>query len=160
MTNESSDKQVDCNSCHKAHKYETATAAVDACLGCHNDSHSLAYRQSKHYQLWQSEQLGKSAEGTGVSCASCHMPRIAYDVSDWLNRVMVQHNQNATLSPNEKMIRPVCMQCHGLAFSIDALADEQLIENNFQGNPARHIQSMDMARKDQQRHQEKTSANE
>ena len=160
MKKESSDTQINCNSCHKAHKYETATAAVDTCLECHNDQHSLAYKQSRHFELWQSEQAGKSPQGTGVSCASCHMPRISYDVSDWLNRVMVQHNQNATLSPNEKMIRPVCMQCHGLEFSIDALADESLLENNFQGKPTRHIQSMDMARKDHLKHQEKSSANE
>ena len=41
------------------------------------------------------------------------------------------------------------MNCHGLGFSIDALADPLLIEANFRGSPARHIESIDMAvRKD------------
>jgi hypothetical protein len=43
------------------------------------------------------------------------------------------------------MIRPVCMNCHGLGFSIDALADPALINNNFSGQPSIHIESMDMA---------------
>jgi hypothetical protein len=59
--------------------------------------------------------------------------------------VRVQHNQNANLRPNEKMIREVCMHCHGLGFSIDALADPKLVEANFRGSPARHIQSIEMA---------------
>jgi hypothetical protein len=59
--------------------------------------------------------------------------------------VRVQHNQNANLRPNEKMIREVCMNCHGLGFSIDALADSALIEANFRGRPARHIDSIEMA---------------
>ena len=49
------------------------------------------------------------------------------------------------LQPNEKMIRGVCMKCHGLSFSIDALADPVLIERNFQGQPSRHVESVDMA---------------
>ena len=95
-------------------------------------------------------------EGSGVSCATCHMPRVALDVNDWLRRTVVQHNQNATLTPNEKMIRPACMNCHGLGFSINSLADEHLIQNNFSTKPAIHIESIDMARKDNLRHLEKT----
>ena len=57
------------------------------------------------------------------------------------------HNQNAYLRPNEKMIRPVCMQCHSLDFAIDALADPKLVENNFNGRPAMHIESIDWAMK-------------
>ena len=160
MTTTNLDKELNCNSCHPAHKYDLSSAAIDVCLDCHNDKHSLAYKQSKHYDLWQLEQAGTASEGSGVSCASCHMPRVTYDVSEWLSRVMVQHNQNATLVPNEKMIRPVCMQCHGLEFSIDSLADKQLIERNFKGKPSRHIQSMDMAKKDHQRHLEKSLPND
>ena len=59
--------------------------------------------------------------------------------------VLVQHNQSLTLRPVEKMIRPVCMQCHGLEFAIDALADPHLVENNFQGKPEQHVPSVDMA---------------
>jgi hypothetical protein len=60
--------------------------------------------------------------------------------------VFVQHNQNDNLRPNEKMIRPVCMQCHSLEFSIDSLADPALIENNFNGLPQVHVDSVEMAR--------------
>jgi hypothetical protein len=59
----------------------------------------------------------------------------------------VNHNQNDTLRPNEKMIRPVCMACHNLEFSIDALADKALIENNFSGQPSEHIPSIDWSLK-------------
>lgn len=44
------------------------------------------------------------------------------------------------------MIREVCMNCHGLGFSIDALADPKLIANNFQGRPSQHIKSIQMAK--------------
>jgi hypothetical protein len=57
----------------------------------------------------------------------------------------VQHNQGDTLQPNEKMARPVCLQCHGLAFTLDALADPELVAGNFRGAPARHVRSIDMA---------------
>jgi len=145
-------KQIGCNSCHQAHQYKLNTASIDSCLSCHDDKHSLAYKDSSHYALWQKEQSGELPKGSGVSCATCHMPRIAVDVSDWLRRTVVQHNQNANLVPNEKMIRSTCMSCHGLGFSIDALADQSLIKNNFNGTPKRHIESIDMARKDNERH--------
>ena len=63
------------------------------------------------------------------------------------DRVRVQHNQNWNLRPNEKMIRDVCLNCHGLGFSIDSLADRNLIELNFRGRPSRHIESIEMAAK-------------
>ena len=44
---------------------------------------------------------------------------------------IVQHNQNETLRPNEKMIRTVCLNCHGTSFSIDSLADDELIEKDL-----------------------------
>jgi len=42
------------------------------------------------------------------------------------------------------MLRPVCMNCHGLGFSTDALADPKLLKNNFHGEPGVHIRSIDM----------------
>ena len=156
MKKESSSTPLDCNTCHQAHAYKMESVAVDACLDCHNDKHSLAYKASPHFELWQKEQDGSLPQGSGVSCATCHMPRVSIDVSEWLRRVVVQHNQNATLVPNEKMIRPVCMNCHGLAFSIDSLADEKLIGNNFKGKPSVHIKSVDMAAEDHKRHLEET----
>lgn len=157
MKTDAAHRQLDCNSCHAGHRFDVREAAVKACLGCHNDEHSLAYEKSAHFRLWQKELEGVGEPGSGVSCASCHMPRINFDVNDWMSRIMVEHNQNATLSPNAKMIRPACLHCHGLGFTLDALADEQLIERNFQGLPAVHIQSMDMAEADQKRAEEETA---
>jgi len=72
------------------------------------------------------------------------MPRTPIKEQD-VERTLVQHNQNDNLRPNEKMIRSVCMSCHGLKFSIDALADTRLLKNNFSGKPAIHIKSVDWA---------------
>ncbi|MEM8661866.1 MAG: NrfA- nitrite reduction protein, partial [Pseudomonadota bacterium] len=128
--------------------YDSRSAAVESCLTCHNDDHSLAYKDSPHYRLWQAEMSGDAAPGAGVSCASCHMPRTEKDYY-WGTFVHneVQHNQSLTLRPNEKMIRPVCMTCHGLGFAINALADPALIHNNFTGKPSVHIESIDLARR-------------
>ena len=60
-------------------------------------------------------------------------------------RIATNHNQNDNLRPNEKMIRTVCLDCHGLAFALDALADADLVERNFQGRPAVHVPSIDWA---------------
>jgi len=137
-----------CISCHGAHRFDVQEAAVTACLDCHDDKHSLAYQQSPHSVLWDKELKGEAAPGSGVSCASCHMPRISFDVSEWSTRIMVDHNQSATLSPNEKMIRPACIHCHGLEFTLDSLADKKLIEENFKGQPSLHIQSVELAKED------------
>jgi len=136
-------EQLSCNSCHEGHRFDTKTAAVESCLKCHNDSHSLAYQQSSHYQLWKDELSGKAAPGSGVSCATCHMPR---EDNSKLDRVVVNHNQNANLEPNEKMLRSVCMNCHGLEYSINALADDQLINQCFDGLPEPEIESMQMVK--------------
>jgi hypothetical protein len=160
MKSDASHKQLECNSCHSGHRFDVREAAVDACLGCHDDKHSQAYKQSDHFQLWLKEISGAGEPGSGVSCASCHMPRVNFDVNDWMSRIMVEHNQNATLSPNEKMIRPACLHCHGLGFTLDALADDQLIQSNFQGLPAVHIQSMELAEADQKRAEKETADSE
>ena len=127
--------ELGCTSCHGSHDFNTIHAAVDACLTCHTDTHSQAYEASTHFTLWQAEVNGRAAAGSGVSCATCHLPREAHRQGG-AERVLVQHNQNANLRPNEKMIRDVCMHYHGLAFLIDALADSALIERNFHGRPS------------------------
>ncbi len=133
-------QDLTCNTCHNPHEQDLIFAAVGACLTCHNDDHSLAYESSPHFQLWQYELTGKAAPGTGVTCATCHMPK-----SEKRDVVTTNHNQNDTLFPNEKMLRPVCMDCHGLSFAIDALADPALVLNNFSGQPDRHIEGIDWA---------------
>lgn len=137
-------KSLGCMSCHDDHSFNTVKAAVDACLSCHDDEHSKAYKQSAHFRLWQQENSGTSNNNTGVSCATCHMPRTKSKDKGEL-RTVVEHNQNMNLRPNEKMIRSVCMNCHGMAFSIDSLADINLVKNNFNDKSVKHIESIEMA---------------
>ena len=140
------DVQHGCNSCHGAHNYDTKKAAVEGCLTCHADDHSKNFKLSPHAMI--SEKLNEAANQSGansaseVTCATCHMPKIQENI-DGHQVFKVNHNQNDNLRPNEKMIRSVCMDCHGLGFAIDALADPELIKNNFNGKPGIHIESID-----------------
>jgi hypothetical protein len=147
-------EELTCNSCHHGHRFDVKAAAVEACLSCHDDEHSLAYKQSPHYALWQKEIKGEMEAGSGVSCASCHMPRISHDVSEWMSRIIVDHNQSANLSPNTKMIRSSCQHCHGLELTLDALADETLVKSNFFATPAVHVRSMALAEKEVKRREQ------
>ena len=144
MHREALTRSLDCGACHDVHTVDVQFAAVDACLTCHADEHSLTYAESPHGELWQSEMAGEAPPGSGVSCASCHLPRETRRIAGD-DRIVVQHNQNANLRPNEKMIRDVCLACHSLELSIDALADPELIRHNFNGTPALHVPSIDMA---------------
>lgn len=155
MKPEAAHRELNCTSCHAAHDFDTRKAAVEACLACHNDEHTLAYQRSKHYVLWLNEENGDAPAGSGVSCASCHLPRETVE-TDGVRHVLVQHNQNLNLRPNEKMIRTVCLNCHGLAFSLDALADAALVQANFIGQPHSHVASMDMAVRRQMERKPKT----
>jgi hypothetical protein len=148
MRPDAAHEALTCSTCHRPHRDDTRSAAVDACLGCHADRHSRAFKGSPHEALWQGEFKGDLPPGSGVSCASCHMPRVRI-ATEQGSRMSVQHNQNDTLQPNEKMARPVCMNCHGLGFTLDALADDELIARNFKGAPSRHVPSIDMALKKQ-----------
>jgi len=114
MNPDNAHEELTCASCHGAHRFDVQQAAVESCLGCHNDEHSIAYKASSHFALWQEEVNGTAEPNSGVSCATCHMPRVEKDVSDWLSRVVVEHNQSEFFAPNSKMIRPVCQSCHGL----------------------------------------------
>lgn len=137
------DRQLSCVSCHGAHRFDRGEAAVEACLGCHADAHSLAYRGSAHERLWAAEQRGDGADGTGVSCATCHLPRTKQSP---LGGTHAQHNQNANLGPPEKMVRSVCMHCHGLEFTLSALLEPALIERNFDRPPQLGVQSLQWVR--------------
>ncbi len=143
MRPEAASRTLDCGACHEPHGVDVRVAAVDACLECHADDHSTAYAESPHADAWQAELSGEAAPGSGASCASCHLPRTETRLGG-APRIVVQHNQNDNLRPNEKMLRDVCMNCHSLAFSLDALADRELIRRNFRGQPARHVESVDM----------------
>jgi hypothetical protein len=146
MKADAHDREISCVSCHTAHDFRTRRAALDACLGCHDDGHSRSYVGSPHHRLWTQEIEETAPAGSGVACATCHLPRLTVRVNG-ADTVVVQHNQNANLRPNEKMARTVCLQCHGLGFSLDALADPHLVASNFRGQPLRPVASITMATK-------------
>jgi len=136
-------ESLGCDTCHPAHDYDTRAAAMETCLECHADEHSLAFEGTPHARLWEAELAGTAPAGSGVSCATCHLPRISVEAGP--ARVLVAHGQNDFLRPNEKMIRSSCLACHGLGFAMDALADPALVENNFAGRPAREVESIHFA---------------
>lgn len=142
---EAAHRALTCNTCHGSHRYDTQTAAAESCMKCHDDPHTRAYAGSPHAKLWAAELAGEGAANTGVSCATCHLPREPHREGDE-EVVRVQHNQNDNLRPNEKMMRNVCLKCHGAQFSLDALADRALIDRNFTGQPAGHVESLDLIR--------------
>ena len=126
MHSDSAHRALDCGTCHRPHRVDLRQAAAEACASCHADDHSRAYFESPHHELWEAELAGLAPPGTGVSCATCHMSK-----TERRGKITTNHNQNDNLRPNEKMIRSVCIDCHGLAFSIDALADTSLVNRNF-----------------------------
>lgn len=131
---------LSCSSCHQPHRYDIQFAARQACVKCHDDDHTKAYSGSAHARLWQAELDGNVPPGTGVSCATCHLPR-----ENNGGHFSANHNQNANLTPNEKMLQNVCLRCHGMQFALDSLSDEKLIRANFSQQPARHHTGLDMA---------------
>lgn len=143
MHADAADSVLDCNACHTPHAYDRQTAAAEACLSCHADEHSLAWERSPHAALWRAEQAGTAPEGSGVSCATCHLPRTRHP--DDAKRMRVDHNQNDHLRPRDKMVRSSCMECHGLAFSLDSLADPALVTTNYRGRPSREVESIHFA---------------
>lgn len=135
--------ELGCATCHRAHDFDRQRAKVEACTGCHDDQHTRAFFGSPHFRLWQAERAGKAPAGSGVTCATCHMPRILERGEDGAERVIIAHNQNDNLRPNEKMARGVCIDCHGLGFTLDALADRALIDRNFKGRSSIHVKGID-----------------
>jgi len=137
-------KNLSCTSCHSDHNFNVEYAAIDACLGCHEDEHSRNFKKTKHYASWLGVKNGSLKKEEGVTCATCHLPRKQVS-ENGVKRTLVQHNQNENLEPNEKMIRSVCMSCHGLQFSLESLMDENLITSNFNGMPTVKNKGFDMA---------------
>jgi predicted CXXCH cytochrome family protein len=136
MKHDAPGRELGCTSCHGAHLFDRRWAAAEACQRCHDDVHTRTYRGSPHELAWQRELKGEAAAGTGVSCASCHLPRHQNG-----NGFTVEHNQNANLRPTDRMARGVCMSCHGAGFSLAALADTALAGANFPGPPAPTIRT-------------------
>ena len=145
MRADAHDRELGCTSCHRAHEFDRRRAAVEACLECHADRHSVAYLDSPHHDRWKLEETRASWEGSGASCATCHMPRVR-KVDTERPGVMVDHDQNASLRPVETMVRPVCQACHSVAYSLAALADRELVQLNFRGEPAAPAAAIEMVR--------------
>ena len=149
FTEVSAHQELSCSSCHSAHEYNTQPAQVESCLACHADEHSQAYLTSPHASLWEKAKNSELDKAAAVTCATCHLPKVKVGKENGVDVFRVEHNQNMNLRPNEKMIRSVCLDCHNLEFSIDSLADKELIKNNFNGKPKQHIESIDWALKRQ-----------
>jgi hypothetical protein len=132
--------ELTCNACHAGHRFDTKYAAAEACLRCHADDHSLAYADTAHAALWAAELDGSGDVNSGVSCATCHLPRLDTGVG-----VFVNHDQNASLRPNETMARDVCLNCHSLEYSLSVLADPQAKIECYRNPPRQRTQSVDMA---------------
>lgn len=146
MKDKARTRELGCASCHGGHSFETKKAAFEACIACHDDQHSRAYASSPHAKLWRDELAGHAPAGSGVSCATCHLPRTSSNVAGHA-RVIVEHNQNDNLRPPDKMVRSVCQGCHGLGFTFDALSDPALALRNFQTKPTREAKTLELVRR-------------
>ncbi|MEM6254064.1 MAG: cytochrome c3 family protein [Cyanobacteria bacterium P01_D01_bin.156] len=136
------DKQMNCNACHNVHSVNTVEASVDACLTCHNDNHSLNYRNSKHAQLFaDSKSLPQPGAGA-VSCATCHLPRFSDENAG--DVVRVNHNNTYNLKPQDRMVGDVCMNCHGIEYSYNSIFDPELVEANFDRPPTLEMETFDL----------------
>ena len=145
MNKSAGNRQMTCNSCHEVHGLNTFTAAVDSCLSCHNDQHSLNYAESKHGQLFAREGILKRPSGKSVTCAACHLPRMEFE-REFEEVVHVNHNNTYNLLPRDRMVKDVCMNCHGLEYSFRSIFDDELVEANFAKAPTMELQTLDMIR--------------
>ena len=133
--------RMNCNSCHNVHTVNTYQAAVDSCLTCHNDTHSLNYKNSPHAEIIKDIGLLPRPNSDTVTCATCHLPReIAGDT------VLVNHNNTYTLKPRDRMVKEVCMNCHGLEHSYDSIFDDELVETNFARPPTLELPTFELVR--------------
>ncbi|WP_411827188.1 cytochrome c3 family protein [Luteolibacter sp. AS25] len=140
MKKDAAHASLSCSSCHDSHSVDRQFASQQACIQCHDDDHTKNYAGSPHAKLWENELAGISPIGSGVSCATCHLPATSQG-----DGFAANHNQNQNLTPNEKMLKDTCMQCHGMQFSMDSLADRDLITANFSAPPSKHHGGIDMA---------------
>lgn len=142
MQHDAMQKQMNCNACHDVHSVNTVEASVDACLTCHNDTHSLNYKNSRHAELFaESKELPRPSV-SAVSCSTCHLPRVVDEFDNTL--VRVNHNNTYNLKPQDRMVGDVCMNCHGVEYSYNSIFDPELVEANFDRPPTLEMQSFDL----------------
>ena len=149
-----SDKIMNCNTCHDVHSVNTYNASVDACLTCHNDTHSLNYSNSKHSQLFLAEGELPRPSVESVTCATCHLPRQHQEVN---NTVFVNHNNTYNLLPRDRMVADVCMHCHGMEYSYNSIFDDRLVEANFARPPTLQMETLDLVRQFEEKRLSKTT---
>lgn len=134
-------KEMNCNACHNVHSVNTLQASVDSCLTCHNDNHSLNYKNSVHAQdFFNSVELVRPL-ATSVTCAACHLPRQQQGET-----VLVNHNNTYTLLPRDRMVKEVCLNCHSVEYSYNSIFDEELVESNFDHPPDLELKTFDLVR--------------
>ena len=135
------DKQMNCNTCHDVHTVNTYQASVDSCLTCHNDNHSLNYKNSPHAEIFREIGTLPRPNEDSVTCATCHLPRETSGDS-----VLVNHNNTYTLKPRDRMVQEVCMNCHGVEFSFNSIFDDELVEANFARPPNQELRTFELVR--------------
>ena len=142
MKEEAFHQQMTCNTCHDVHSVNTVTAAVDACLSCHDDTHSRNYFHSQHGQMWQAQtELARPNEAS-VTCATCHLPRQTTASKE----VFVNHNNTYTLLPRDRAVKEVCMNCHGMEYSYNSIFDDALVKDNFARPPTLNLKTLELIR--------------
>lgn len=139
-------KLMNCNTCHNVHSVNTFEAGVNSCLTCHQDTHSLNYKDSQHAQLFLAEGTLPRPSSKSVTCATCHLPRHQFERPDSTTWVGVNHNNTFTLKPRDRMVKEVCMSCHGLEFSYNSIFDDELVEANFTRQPTQNLETLKMIR--------------
>lgn len=140
MKESAMDLQMSCNTCHDVHAVNTSQAAVDSCLTCHNDTHSLNYKSSPHAQIVNIASLPRP-DREAVTCATCHLPREKVG-----NSILVNHNNTYVLLPRDRMVRDVCINCHGVEHAYNSIFDDNLVESNFAQPPTLEMQTFQLVR--------------
>ena len=152
MREYSLDKQMNCNTCHNVHTVNTYQASVDSCLTCHSDNHSLNYQNSPHAQIFREIGTLPRPNEHSVTCATCHLPR---EVSD--ETILVNHNNTYTLKPRDRMVKEVCMNCHGLEHAYNSIFDDELVEANFARPPTQKLPTFQLVRDLEQKRSSKAT---
>lgn len=142
MKEEGMNQVMNCNTCHDVHAVNTVTAAVEACLTCHDDPHSRNYFQSRHGEMWLAQTELARPNQESVTCATCHLPRQTTEAK----KVFVNHNNTYTLLPRDRAVKEVCMNCHGMEYSYNSIFDDALVKENFARSPTLNLQTLEMVR--------------
>lgn len=151
MKESAHDLRMDCNSCHNVHSVNTAVAATDSCLSCHNDNHSLNYKNSPHAGIVSNLSELPRPNQQAVTCATCHLPRTKVGET-----VLVNHNNTYTLLPRDRMVKEVCISCHGVEHAYNSIFDDEIVEANFDRSPTKMLETFELVRALEEKRSSKT----